>query len=159
MVEHNHSHEIRVPRSALIGIAAILVATLAGVFWFRVSGSEPVSQVPVPGEVIKSRQLRFEDGPDGTVSVYEVSSSKSDELIRVIGAGEGGFIRGLMRGLARSRRASNLGPELPFILSQQADGALFLEDSATGQRIFLQAFGPDSARSFESLLDRKEAQP
>ena len=158
MVEHNHSHEIRIPRSALIGIAAILLGTLVPIFWFRVSGSEPISQVPLPDQVTESRQLRFEDGPNGTVSVYEVGSG-SDVLVRVIEAGEGGFVRGVLRSLARARRASNIGADVPFTLTQQADGALFLEDPATGQRIFLQAFGPASTASFEALLARGPAQP
>jgi putative photosynthetic complex assembly protein len=152
LTQHDHSDEIRVPVSALIGIGALLLAVLVAIFWFRASGHEPVSQVPVPQQVTESRQLRFVDGPDGTVSVYAVSESAPDELIEIVPAGEGGFIRGVLRTLARARRASDIGADQPFILIQQADGAMFLEDPATDQRIYLQAFGPSGAEAFKNLM-------
>ncbi|MEE4295877.1 MAG: photosynthetic complex assembly protein PuhC [Wenzhouxiangella sp.] len=159
MTDKNHSDDIRVPVSALIGISAVLLAVLAAVFWFRASGNEPISQVPIPEQVTEVRKLRFQDGPDGTVSVYSVSENASDELIQVIPTGEGGFIRGVLRSLARARRASEIGAEQPFVLIRQADGAMFLEDPATDQRIYLQAFGPASAEAFETLLPETPVQP
>lgn len=159
MTDEHHSDGIRVPLSALIGIGALLVTVLAAVFWFRASGNEPVSQVPEPEQVAETRILRFLDGPDGTVSVYSVTENAPDELIQVIATGEGGFIRGVLRSLARARRASEIGPEQPFILIRQADGAMVLEDPATEQRIYLQAFGPAGAEAFKILLAADPLQP
>jgi putative photosynthetic complex assembly protein len=154
MAEHEHSHEVRVPLGVLIGIALVLLATISATAWFRISGNTPVSQVPEPQQITAARQLRFEDGPGGTVSVLELIDGQPDQMIHVIEPGEGGFIRGVLRSLARARRARNIGNEYPFLLMQQADGAMFLEDPTTEQRIYLQAFGPAGTESFKALLSR-----
>ena len=97
------------------------------------------------------RDLRFEDRPDGTVAVYELDGS-GQELIHVIEPGTGGFIRGVLRSLARARRAANVGTKYPFQLIMQADGKMLLEDPQTEQRIYIQAFGPTNVESFRTLM-------
>ena len=57
-----------------------------------------------------------------------------------------GFIRGVMRGLARERRMRGIGDAPPFNLSLWRDGELSLTDSATGRSIELTAFGIDQPR-------------
>ena len=66
--------------------------------------------------------------------------------------GEGGFLRGALRVMARERRMRGLGGEAPFELVGRADGRLTLLDPATGQRIDLEAFGPTNAGAFAALL-------
>ncbi|MEE4639701.1 MAG: photosynthetic complex assembly protein PuhC [Wenzhouxiangella sp.] len=158
MTEHEHSHEVRVPLGVLVGIALVLLATISATAWYRISGNAPISQVPQPQQITAARQLRFEDGPGGTVSVIELIDGRPDQLVEIIEPGEGGFIRGVLRSLARARRASNIGNEHPFLLTQQADGALFLEDPSTQQRIYLQAFGPASTESFKALLSQEDTE-
>jgi len=158
MADEEHSHEIKVPIGVLIGIMLVLLGAIAATAWFRISGNPPISQVPQPEQVIQSSELRFKDGPEGTVSVFEVVDDQTELLVDVIEVGEGGFIRGLLRSLARARRANDIGDEHPFLLTEQADGSLFLEDPMTEQRIYLQAFGPASAESFKALLTRDDAE-
>jgi len=156
MSEH-HSHQIHIPRGVLIGAATLIALTITTVAAFRITGIDPVAQVPKPDATpIESRVLRFEDGPDGTVIVHEVREGVPDQVVHIVETGDGGFIRGVLRSLARARRAGGIGPEHPFRLSMQADGRLFLEDPATGQRIYIQAFGPTNVESFKQLLARKD---
>jgi len=155
MADQDHSHEIKIPIGVLIGITLLLLGAIGATAWFRLSGNPPISQVPQPEQIIQTSELRFEDGPEGTVSVFELIDGDTERLIDIIEVGEGGFIRGVLRSLARARRASNIGTEHPFLLTQQADGSLYLEDPMTEQRIYLQAFGPAGTESFKALLDQE----
>jgi len=149
-----HSHQVRVPRGALIAAGLLIVLTMGAVAVFRIADIDPVAMVPEPepGATVESRTLRFEDRADGAVAVYELNEGAPDRMVHVLETGDGGFIRGVLRSLARARRAGGIGREQPFHLSLQADGRLLLEDPATRQRIYLQAFGPTNVESFRRLL-------
>lgn len=147
-----HNHQVRVPRGALIAAALLIGLTIAAVAVFRIADIDPVAMVPEPNATVESRTLRFEDRPDGAVAVYELTEGEPDRVVHVLETGDGGFIRGVLRSLARARRAGGIGREHPFHLSLQADGRLLLEDPATRQRIHLQAFGPTNVESFRTLL-------
>lgn len=156
MSDHDHSHSIEVPRSVLIATAIILLSVIVAIGYFRGSGQEPTARVPESDQIADQRQLRFADGGGGTVSVFEVGAAEDDRLIQVIEPGEGGFIRGVLRSLARARRASGISEEHPFMLVQHGNGDLILEDPMTGQRIYLQAFGPASIEAFSALLVQED---
>ena len=94
--------------------------------------------------------LRFEDRADGSVAVYRGSS---ETLVDVLSPGTNGFVRGVMRGMARDRRARNIGPEIPFELNALEGGGVSLNDPATGRSINLTAFGPDNLGAFVSILN------
>jgi putative photosynthetic complex assembly protein len=66
--------------------------------------------------------------------------------------GTNGFVRGVLRGLARERRLNDVGAQPPFQLTRWSDGRLSLDDPATGRRIDLVAFGPTNAGAFAQLL-------
>lgn len=129
--------------------------TMAAVAFFRIADIDPVARVPVADATIESRTLRFEDRANGDVAVYELIEGAPDRLVHVLETGDGGFIRGVLRALARARRTEGIGREQPFHLSLQANGTLLLEDPATSERIFLQAFGPTNVESFRALLAGK----
>jgi putative photosynthetic complex assembly protein len=65
-------------------------------------------------------------------------------------------MRGTLRGLARDRRMRDLGPEAPFRLVSWTDGRLTLDDTATGRRLDLLAFGQTQAEAFARLLPTGE---
>jgi len=146
-----HTHQVQVPRGILIAALILITVTIATVASFRIAGVEPVARIPDPEKTVIVRDLRFEDRPDGTVAVYELDGSGQD-LIHVIEPGTGGFIRGVLRSLARARRAANVGTKYPFQLIMQADGKMLLEDPQTEQRIYIQAFGPTNVESFRTLM-------
>jgi putative photosynthetic complex assembly protein len=153
---HDHHHEIRVPRGALIGVGVLIGLTLAAVAAVRVSGVDPTAQVPAPVAPVASRALRFADGSAGEVIVTDAERPDA-EPVAVLVSGTDGFVRGVLRSFARTRRAAGIGPEEPFVLSEQANGRLVLEDPATGQRIELRAFGVTNVESFRKLLAGAES--
>jgi putative photosynthetic complex assembly protein len=99
--------------------------------------------------IVQYRDLRFTDRADGSVGILDASN---DAIILIIEPGQGGFIRGVMRGRARERRLGEFGSEPPFRLARHADGRLTLEDTATKIKIVLSSFGPSNAEAFARLL-------
>ena len=74
-------------------------------------------------------------------------------IVSVIEPGQQtGFIRGVMRGLARDRRSRGIGNAPPFNLTLWRDGELSLTDSATRRSIELTAFGSTNRAAFAALL-------
>ena len=138
-------HPSPLPRGLLIAMISLVLVSLAGVTAVRLSGIEV--RAPDAGTVA-SRSLRFEDRPDGSISVIDARSGQEVERVN----SEGGFLRGALRVMARERRMRELGPEAPFELLGRADGRLTLLDPATGVRIELESFGPTNAGAFVGLL-------
>ena len=75
-----------------------------------------------------------------------------DAFLEVLAVGGDGFVRGVLRGVARERRGRGLGSDLPVRLIARRDGTLALEDPATGRRIELNAFGATNAAAFARFL-------
>lgn len=131
-------------------VGAVLLATLVGVAAVRWSGED--IRAPDAGVAV-TRQLRFEDRPDGSVAVID---GRSGLLVQKV-EGEAGFLRGTMRGLARERRRAGLGNEQAFELIGRADGRLTLHDPATGVKVDLESFGPVNAAVFAQFLPHQSA--
>jgi putative photosynthetic complex assembly protein len=111
----------------------------------RLSGWNPSVE---PGAVLLQRELVFADMPDGGVLVTDGGSGETVVVMR----GEQGFLRGILRGLARDRRQQGVGPMPPYLLSLRDDGRLLISDPSTGQRLDLASFGPDNAAVFARWL-------
>jgi len=156
--ERQQQDQIHVPKEALIAAGLLVSFTIAAVAIFRVAGWEPAAQIPEVERPVLTKQLHFEDSPEGSVIVREVGEGGPKRVVHVIESGEGGFVRGVLRSLARSRRASGVGREHPFLLKLQPNGNVLLEDPQTDQRIDLQAFGPTNLESFRMLLTNEEIQ-
>lgn len=133
------------PRGAVLAVGALLLAAVTGVATVRLAGTD-IRSPDAPAS--STRELRFEDRPDGSVAVID---ARSQRLVDTV-TGEAGFFRGTLRGLARERRRLGLGPEAPFQLIGRADGRLTLIDPATGQRVDLESFGPTNAAVFARFL-------
>lgn len=140
-----HATPERIPRWLVLSIAVLLVLVLGGVGAMRLSGYSPTVQ---PQATLATRALAFADTPDGAV---RVSDAASGELLAEL-RGEQGFLRGVLRGLARERRAHSVGQAPPYQLTLHADGRLLITDPETGQRIDLASFGPDNAAVFARWL-------
>jgi putative photosynthetic complex assembly protein len=133
------------PRGALIGAGVLVSASLLLAGIARLSGYQP--ERPPPSRVVSSEELRFEDRADGAVLVYE-----HDQLVDTLPPGTNGFVRGVLRGLARGRRADGVGRSPPFRLTRWADGRLSLDDPETGRHVDLEVFGPTNAGAFAEIL-------
>jgi putative photosynthetic complex assembly protein len=128
-------------------IGAVVVFTVVGVASLRLSGYEPPAQPR--GAIVESRLLRFEDVRDGLVYVYD--AERGDRLAELAPA-EDSFVRGIMRSMARARRAREVGMQPPFLLARYEDGSLILSDTAISNEVNLVAFGQTNETSFEALL-------
>jgi putative photosynthetic complex assembly protein len=68
-------------------------------------------------------------------------------------------MRGSLRALARERRLDKLHANAPVRLTAWPDGRLTLEDTSDGERIELEAFGPDNEAVYARLLALRENAP
>jgi putative photosynthetic complex assembly protein len=139
-----------VPNHLLRAAGAMVLAVLLVVAFVRLTGIGVV-RTPEP-PVVEVRELRFADRSDGSIQVYD---ARDGTLIHTVEPGSNGFLRGAMRGLARERKRSGIGPEVPFRLIAHEDGRMTLEDPTTQRRIDLGSFGPTNAAAFAQLMLRE----
>lgn len=157
-----HNHADMLPRGTLVIASSLVLFALAATTLVRVTGTPPSASpaaLRAEGkiELVATRDLRFLDRADGSVLIED---TKTGGTAAVIEAGqETGFIRGVMRGLARERRSHGFGNEAPFTLSAWRDGELSLTDTATGRSIELTAFGSTNRAAFAALLPGAAPQP
>ena len=156
-MSHAVHHDPTVPRAALIGVAGVLLFTMAMTGATRF-GLLPHSADPVASRAAQniapaqSRELRFADRADGAVVV---SDAGNGETVKVIEFGQGGFLRATMRRMAKARIAAGVGAEPPFKLVLWENGALSLSDPETGRVAEIQGFGTDHSRIFAEMLEQK----
>lgn len=143
-------HDQNVPRGALLGAGALLIATLGLAAWSRPSSAEAHAQLNPPADRIASSvDLRFEDRPDGSVAVLAAADSRQ---VGVVPPAEGGFVRGVMRGLFRTRKLESIAPDAHFRLIRMDDGALVIADPKSGVSVDLRSFGATNYGAFARLL-------
>jgi putative photosynthetic complex assembly protein len=144
-MSHHHDHAL--PKVPLYAAVGLVVATLLLVVLVRLTG---IGEVKTPiTAVTAERMLRFADDSDGGISVRD---GTDNALIGRVDPGTNGFLRGTLRGLARERKRSGLGPTAPYRLTSRLDGRLLLEDPSTGRLVDLGAFGATNALVFTRLL-------
>lgn len=138
------------PRGALFAAAALvglsLIAAGAGSMGMLRASSQRDLVQTAPAT---SLDLHFVDEADGSVTVHD---SASGDVVTTLAPGTNGFVRSVLRGMVRDRRSRGIDKTPPFRLSQWADGTLILEDTATGKRIDLRAFGPTNKEAFAQIL-------
>lgn len=151
-----HDHEQTMPKGALTAALLLVVTALAlttlvkvGVLSREAIPSVARSEAHIAPTVV--RQLTFTDRGDGAVVVRDVNTG---ETVRVLvdGVPGNGFVRGVMRGMARERHIRGVGMAPPFTLTLWKNGTLSLEDKATGRSVELGSFGPDNRAAFAALL-------
>jgi putative photosynthetic complex assembly protein len=143
------------PKGALIGAGLLLSFTVAaaGVARFeRLHAPPAVSRLAA----LSTIDLNFADAADGSVVIRD---SHAGRLVTTLQPGTNGFVRDVLRGLAHERLTRGLGSAPPFRLSDYGAGRLVLEDTATGRRIDLQAFGVDNRAAFQRLLPSRASRP
>ena len=137
------------PKAALIAVGAMLAVTLAGTAAVRLARvSAPAAPITAPAAVA-AVDLRFADQADGSI---RVSDDRSGALVATLAPDTNGFVRGVMRGMARDRMSRHIGQAPPFRLSRDAGGKLWLQDTATSRLIDLEAFGSGNREAFAVFL-------
>jgi putative photosynthetic complex assembly protein len=116
------------------------------------AGEKNQDRRPV-NEATFARSVLFSDRLDGGISIRDASTG---QMIGEISPGEGGFVRGALRGFARERRLENPGMESPFRLAAVPGGAIILEDPVSGRWTDLRAFGATNVQSFADILFKKK---
>ncbi|OYU36238.1 MAG: phosphonoacetaldehyde methylase [Novosphingobium sp. PASSN1] len=151
-----HDHEQTIPKHAVASAAMLVITALALTTLVKVGvlNREAVpalvrTEAHVAPAVV--RTLSFSDRADGAVVVRDVTTG---ETVRVLidGVPGNGFVRGVMRGMARERHSRGVGMAPPFTLTLWKNGTLSLDDKATGRSIELGSFGPDNRAAFAALL-------
>ncbi len=132
----------------LLAAISLVCGTLLVVGAQRIGiiGSPPV-EAPRQASATLTHDLRFFDEANGAVRVAVVGGAD-----RVIPTASGGFVRGVLRSLVRERRAQGLGSEKPFRVTEWSDGAVTIQDMATGRTLNLNAFGPTNRHDFVALI-------
>jgi len=148
------SLQAKLPVLPLAAMAALVLSALIGASAVRLAGVSAVQQADAA--TLSTRQLRFEDRPDGGIAVLDAPSG---QVLSTVAPGSNGFLRSTMRGLVRERKRQGLGPETPFELLGRADGRLTLVDPGTGRRIDLESFGSTNSAVFAGLLPNFKLTP
>jgi putative photosynthetic complex assembly protein len=139
------------PRLPLIGAGSLVGLALLAAIVGRLTGmGTPLTD----SQAISARSLRFEDRADGAVLVFDAHTNPSDTNAEpiAVATGQNGFLRGTLRGFARTRKAEHAGDAAPFLLTAWSDGRLTLQDPSTGRHADLEAFGPSNVAVFARFL-------
>jgi putative photosynthetic complex assembly protein len=136
------------PRGPLFGAGALVLLTLvlAATSHFTGVGTSKVAEATP----VETRDLRFEDRADGSVAVLQ---AKDGGVVEILAPGTNGFVRGVLRGLARERKMEGIGAAPPFRLIRWNDDRLSLKDMATGREIELVSFGINQIEVFAKMLE------
>lgn len=134
--------------SIIIALLVVLVGAVGLFAATRTPTGTVVDELGAARPVIE-RQLSFVDADAGLVLVLDADSG---EQLAEFGAGEGSFVRGVMRSMTRQRRGMGIEARDPFTLTRYSNGGLVLADPLTGLQMELAAFGPDNAAVFAALL-------
>jgi putative photosynthetic complex assembly protein len=139
------------PRNTLIIAGTVVLLSIMTAAAGRITGAANSAPTAAP---VAARDLLFRDRPDGSVAVFDATNISVP--IDIIAPATNGFLRATMRGLARQRMRQDADREIPFHLTEWADGRLTLEDPTTGRRVEMEAFGVSNEEVFAGLLTAKE---
>lgn len=138
------------PRGTLIIAGSVILLSIMTAAAGRLTGAG--NSMPTAAPVV-ARDLLFRDRADGSVLVYDATNKSRP--IDIVAPETNGFLRATMRGLARQRLRQDADREIPFRLTEWADGRLTLEDPTTGRRVEMEAFGITNEEAFANLLTAK----
>lgn len=138
------------PRGALWAAGALVAFSLLAAGLGRLQ-PEPAPSAVQPAHAIS---ITFTDETDGAVSVRQ---SATGALVTTLPPRSDGFVRSVLRSMVRERRSRGIDDAPPFRLARWPDGALTIEDTATGRRIDLRAFGHTNRDAFARILDAGRA--
>jgi putative photosynthetic complex assembly protein len=141
-----------ITRTGLGIIAAAAVGAFALVGSAKLTGFKDNTDPTY--EVTQARELRFLDGPGGSVLVIDAGTGAN---VATFAPGSNGFLRATMRGLVRQRQLKGIGSQPPFRLVHYATGHVAVIDPETGASVALDAFGQTNAAVFSRLLKEQKS--
>ncbi|HVN98754.1 MAG TPA: photosynthetic complex assembly protein PuhC [Steroidobacteraceae bacterium] len=147
---HSHSHSQPLPAGVLIGAGALVLFSLATVTAARLLHLRRTA-APAAAAVTELHLTFTDRSADHAVEVRDVDHG--NRLIHVVAPESNGFMRGVLRGMARTRRNEHIDAAPAFTLTRWADGRMSLADPQTGREVPLEVFGPSNSRPFMQLFD------
>ncbi len=142
-IHHRQPFPRAVPWAAGVLVAFCLIAATVA------RTTQVGTTAMTPSRAVEIRELRFADRPDGSIAVFR---DGEQVLATTVPPGGDGFIRGVLRGLARERKRNDVAVDRPYRLSRRADGRLTVADPSTGRRVDVGAFGAANYGAFARLF-------
>jgi putative photosynthetic complex assembly protein len=142
------------PRGALIAAGALIVISLASVGTLRLvrladPEPEPTPAARMTATPALTRTLAFQGANDGVMTVRDTATGS---VVAILEPEQDGFVRGVLRSMARARHVRGLPPGEVFRLARDQSGALSLTDPDIGEAILLDGFGGSNAAAFARFL-------
>lgn len=138
----------RFPAKMLLAALALVVFTTCAIIFGQTTGLGLVKQEVGTPTAIRDIVLARGDG-----DLVVVRDANTGDDIISYGPTAGGFVRGSLRAFERMRTVAAVPVETPYRLIKWDTGRVSLSDTATGERIYLEAFGRDNAAAFAALID------
>ena len=140
-------HGKQFPSSILYGAGALVVTSMLLTLGSRLTG---VGTVTVPeASAVRVEEVRFEDqGSEG----IRVIDAETGTLLARTSPGQDGFVRGVLRGMLRTRKLEGMDRNGAFRMTQWSDGRLSLTDMLTDRRVELRGFGATNLEAFAKLF-------
>jgi len=142
------------PPGVLWGAAAVIAVTITLAAVARHTGMT-VTDVNRSAAPVKVLELRFDDRRDGAIAVFD---TRRQDVVDVLPPGTSGFVRNVMRSMARERLMHGGSPDTPFQMTRWADGRLTIDDPVTRKHVDLGAFGSMNTASFARLMEKDRIQ-
>ncbi len=140
------------PVGVLYAAAALIALTLILTLVGRLTG---LGTVGVP-EAAVAHQVEVQFIDEGAEGLVMASVSTGLPLARVA-PGDDGFVRGVLRGMNRTRMLERIDQSKPFLLTEWADGRITLLDESTNRQIDLLGFGATNFEAFARLVAASRA--
>jgi putative photosynthetic complex assembly protein len=140
-------NEVLIRKGQIVAAAALILFAFAATATARLTGIGISARPPAP--VAMSREYRLEAAPNGSVLIYAKTGLQP---IGRLGPEHHGFVRVVLKGLARERMIREIPEDAPIRLVELIDGRRLVEDPATGRTISLRAFGAGNAQAFTTLF-------
>jgi putative photosynthetic complex assembly protein len=142
---------IHVPTGALVGAGLLIAATFALALIARLTGADTAAPtLPAVTAAVATRDVTFE--PETAEGRVVVRDALSGTVIQDYPAGQGGFVRGALRGLEHMRTRRGLSLEGAYRVAEWPGGRVTLQDRLTGMIVEVNAFGQSSVAGYRALL-------
>lgn len=140
----------RFPVTILAGAVALLLFSAGAVMFGQMTGMGVVkaySGTPLAvRDIVIGRAANDRVVVTDAVTGAEIASYETEK---------GGFVRGSLRAFERMRQVAGVPVAAPYRIIRWESGRISLSDTATGERIYLEAFGKDNAAAFAALLGKQ----